>query len=181
MRRLAESLAFTKTVTRILADPEIKYPAAALAYYGFVAFIPLLLLGIAVFGRQVSIQVYTRLPRFVTPTTRQLIQDSLTTASGKTGAAVLAIVVLVWSGVNVADGFLTVFERVEEPGDRPLAIELRHGAVVLGVLTLALLAMVFVSMLLAVFSAGPLGLLTGVVVLLIVVAAGYYLYRRRSS
>ena len=182
MGRLAESVAFTKTVTKILAEPEIKYPAAALAYYGFVSFIPLLLLGLAVFGRQVSVEVYTRLPRFVTPNTRQLIYEALTTASGKTGAAVLAVLVLVWAGVNVAAGFLTVVERIEEPYDHPLSIKVRHGAVVLGMLTLALLAMIFVSMLLAVFSAGPLGVLAGggilVIVLTVTLVPLYYVPSR---
>lgn len=168
MSRLSASLTFTKTVTKLLSEPRIKYPAAALAYYGFVSFIPLLLLGIALFGRQVSVDVYTRLPRFVTPSTRQLINEALTTASGRTGAGVLAVVVLVWSGANVAAGFLTVVRRVEGPADGSLSSQLGHGAVVLGMLTLALLAMLLVSMLLAVFSAGPLGVLVGFLVLLVV-------------
>lgn len=168
MSRLAESLAFTKTVTKLLSDPLIKYPAAALAYYGFVSFIPLLLLGIALFGRQVAVDVYTRLPRFVTPSTQQLINEALTSASGRAGAGVLAVLVLVWCAANVAAGFLTVVRRVEGPADRSLSSRLGHGAVVLGMLTLALLAMVLVSMLLAVFSAGPLGVLMGFLILLAV-------------
>lgn len=168
MRRLARSLAFAKSVTKQLSEPQIKYPAAALAYYGFVSFVPLLLLGLAVFGRQVSVDVYTRLPQFVTPSTRQLITEALTTARGRTGAAVLGVVVLGWSGANVAAGFLTVVKHVEEGFARPPSVKLRHGAVVLGVLTLAILAMLLVSMLLAVFSAGPLGVLTGSAILLVV-------------
>lgn len=168
MSRLAEWLAFAKTVTKVMYDPEIKYPAAALAYYAFVSFIPLLLLVLAVFGRQVAVEVYSRLPRFVTPNTQQLIYESLTTASGRTGAAVLAIVVLAWGGANVAAGFLTVVRRVEALTGQPLFRQVRDGAVVLGTLTLAMLAILLVSMLLTVFSAGFVGVLTGFVVLLVV-------------
>jgi membrane protein len=142
--------------------------AAALAYYAFISFIPLLLLGIAVVGRQLSVDLYTRLPGFVTPETRQLIDEALTTASGRTGAAVLAVVVLVWAGANIAAGFLTVVDRVEEPSDRRLSTQLRHGAVVLGMFTIALFATVLVSILLAEFSAGPIGMIAGVAVLLVV-------------
>jgi membrane protein len=168
MRRLAEWLAFAKTVTTVMYEPEIKYPAAALAYYAFVSFIPLLLLVLAVFGRQVAVEVYSRLPRFVTPNAQQLIYESLTTASGRTGAAVLAVVVLAWGGANVAVGFLTVVRRAEGLTEQPLSGQVRDGAVVLGTLTLAMLAIVLLSMLSAVFSAGPVGVLAGFVVLLVV-------------
>lgn len=165
MARLAESLALVKTVARVMYEYDIKYPATALAYYTFVSFVPLLLLGFALVGRQFALEVYTRSPRFVTPATQQLIYEAMTTAAGQAGAALLAVVVLAWSGANVAVGFLTVIERVEEVTDRTMAIQVRDAIVVLGTLSLAIIAILLLSMLLAVFSAGVLGTLAGFAVL----------------
>lgn len=167
MARLAESLNFVKTVARVMYEFDIKYPATALAYYTFVSFVPLLLLVFAVVGRQFALEVYTRAPRFVTPDMQQILYEAVTTASGRVGAAVLAVVALAWSGANVAIGFLTVVERVEATTtERPLAIQVRDATVVLVTLGLAMLALILLSALLAVLAAGFLGVLVGFVVLL---------------
>lgn len=157
-----------KAVAEVMYEPEIKYPATALAYYAFISFIPLLLFVVVLFGQEVALEVYTRLPRFVTPNTQQLIYEALTTARGRAGAAVLAVVVLTWGGGNVAAAYLTAVKRIERLADRPRHVLVREGAVVLVTLTLAALAVLLVSMVLAVFSAGPVGVLTGFLVLLVV-------------
>lgn len=43
MGRLAEAIESAATVVRVVYEQDVKYPAAALAYYAFVAFIPLLM------------------------------------------------------------------------------------------------------------------------------------------
>lgn len=173
MTRLTESLDFAKTVAGVMYELDVKYPATALAYYAFVSFVPLLLLVIAVLGRQLAIEIYVESARFVTPATQGLIYEALTTASGRTGAVVLSIVAIAWGGANVAVGFLTVVERVEDVTERRLRIQLRDAVVVLGTLGVAMIAIFLLSLLLAVSSAGRLGTLGGFALLLIVLTVTF--------
>lgn len=168
MARLAGSLDFAKTVAATMYELELKHPAATLAYYTFLSFVPLLLLVIAVLGRQLAFEVYAGSARFVTPDTQQLIYEALTAASGRTGAVLLSLVAIVWGGANVAIGFLTVVERVEEMTERPLRLQVRDAVVVLGSLSVAMLTIFSLSLLLAVPSVGPLGTIGGFALLPVV-------------
>lgn len=161
MRRLAELLGVARTVVRAAHEDDIRYPAAALAYHAFVSLVPLLLLVFAIVGRQFAIEFAADMPRFVTPAAQQLLYEALTAVSGRTGAVVLALAVLVWSGANVTVGFLTVVERVEKRPGGPLADRLRDMVVVLGALLLAMLMIVFTSVLVGQFSVSILGSVVG--------------------
>lgn len=173
MMRLAEAVDFAKTVLGEMNDLELRYPATALAYYAFVSFVPLLLLVIVVLGRQVAIGVYAGSANFVTPAAQQLIYEALTTASGRTGAALLSIGAIAWGGANVAIGFLTVVERVEGTPERPLRGQLRDGAVVLGALSVAMVSIFLLSLGLSVLEAGPLVTVAGFAVLPLVLTAAF--------
>lgn len=163
MTRLSGSFDTAKSIVGLLYDLEIRYPAAALAYYAFVSFVPLLLLVVAVVGRQFAFEVYTGSARFVTPGTQELIYRALTTASGRTGAVALSIGAAAWGGANVAVGYLTVVERVEGSVEQSLSVQLRDAVVVLGALSAAILAIFLLSLGLTVLSAGFLVTLAGFV------------------
>lgn len=171
--RVAEWLGFGKTVARLTYESDIRYLATAVAYYGFVSFVPLLLIVVAVVGWRLAGDVSARQAELVTPDAQQLLSEALATASGRTGAVVLSIVVLAWGGANVATGFLTAFERLESTTDRPLALQFRDATVVLGSLALALLVVLFETVLLAVFPGGILAILVGAVVLLAVLTVTF--------
>ncbi|MFC4357233.1 YhjD/YihY/BrkB family envelope integrity protein [Halobium salinum] len=168
MARLAGALDATKTVVGVLYEQDIKYPAAAIAYYAFLSFVPLLLLVVALLGRRFAFEVYTGSARFVTPETQQLLYQALTTASGRTGAMVLSVGAIAWGGANVAVGFLTVVERVEGAVEQPLSTQVRDGGVVLGALSVAILAIFAQSVALSVSSVGLLETLVGFGLLLLV-------------
>ena len=96
-------------------EHDVKYPAAALAYYTFVSLVPLLLLGLAVFGSRFAASVEETMTLYLTPDARALFVDALASVSGRTGAALFSIVVLGWTGGNAAVAFLTVMDRIEGP------------------------------------------------------------------
>lgn len=144
------------TVARTADEHDVKYPAAAMAYYAFVSFLPLLVFLVAVFGEGFAVEIRGAIPRFLTPEARQLVAESLTTASGRTGATALAVAALAWSAANVAVDFQTVVERVEEVAERPLRYQLRDSVVVLGSIGLAILSIIVTS---AIFGTLPAGLL----------------------
>ena len=156
MARPSDAFDLAGTVAHTAYEKDVKYPAAALAYYAFVSFVPMLVFAFAIVGERVAVRIYTATPRFLTPSAQQLVYEAMTAASGRVGAALLAIVVLAWSGANVAVDFQTVVERVEEAAERPLRYQLRDSVVVLGSIGLAILSIIVTS---AIFGTLPAGLL----------------------
>jgi len=151
MGRLAEGVAdlvsLVASLARTAREAEIRYPAAALAYYAFVSFVPLLLLVVAVVGDRVEVALARIVPRLLTPEVGRLVDRSLTTASGRTGAGVLAGLVLCWSGANVVGDVRTVVDRIEDEGPTGGSLRrwLRDATVVLGGVGLAIAAIVATS------------------------------------
>ena len=168
MARLTEWIAVGKTVARVTHESDIRYVATALAYYAFISFVPLLVLVVAGVGWQFADRVSASPAQFLTPETQDLIYESLTTASGRTLAVALSVVVLAWGGANVAVGFLTVVERIEATPERPLSGQIRDATVVLGTLAIAILAILLQSLVLAFFAPGVVGTIAGFALLLIV-------------
>ncbi len=161
MSRLASLGSFVLVVAREATDQEVKYPAAAIAYYAFVSVVPLLLLVIAIGSTLLGPDVIAALneftPQYLTPDARSLVGEAVVTASGRAGAALLAIGVIAWSGANAAVAFLDTVERLENAGDRSILGQLRDATVVLASLGLAALATVATSLVVAVLSVVPLG------------------------
>lgn len=166
MSRLAGVLKFALTVVRMANEHEVRYPAAALAYYPFVSLLPVLLLALAVTGRQTAGRIQTLTPRVLTPETSQLVYESMTAASGRVGAALFAVGVLIWSAGNVASGFATIVERVEGRPDRSIPVRVRDAICVLGSLALALVSTILTSATFALLPVGPLVVGAGLVALL---------------
>lgn len=50
MRRFSQSFGLAVTVAQVAEEHDVTYPAAALAYYGFVSQIPILILVLALLG-----------------------------------------------------------------------------------------------------------------------------------
>lgn len=129
--RLGDAVEFGLTVVRSVNDHELRYPAAAFAYYAFVSFLPLLVLAVSLLGETSTAQVQSVTPRLLTPSAQELVRESLTTASGRAGATALAVLALAWAGANVAVDFQTVVERVEGWPEVPLTEQLRDAVEIL--------------------------------------------------
>ncbi|NHN46823.1 YihY/virulence factor BrkB family protein [Halostella sp. JP-L12] len=168
--RLDRALDTVVTVIKVAYEKDVRYPAAAMAYYAFVSFVPVLLLVFAVVGDQVLSEVETAMPQFLTIEARRLVYEATTTASGQAGGSVLAAGVIAWSGANVATDFQTVVERVEASGEKSLREQLRDSAVVLASLGLAILAILLTSLL---FTLPPEGSFAGLVILFIALTVAF--------
>lgn len=151
----ADALGAVVTVARTVDEHDLKYPAAAMAYYAFVSFLPLLVFLVAVFGEGFAGDVRGAIPRFLTPEARRLVAESLTTASGRTGATALAVLVLAWSASNVAVDFQTVVERVEGTPEGTLVEQAREAGAVLGSLLLVVASVVLAAAVVTLLPAGP--------------------------
>jgi len=127
-------------------EHDVKYPAAALAYYAFVSQIPLLILVVALISDQLVTQIRTIAPDFLTPDAQQLLSDALVTASGRAGAALLAVAVLAWSGANIVIGFQTVVNRVEQTPRESLRTQLHDASSIIGSFGLVIVAVLLTNL-----------------------------------
>lgn len=140
MERATDELDLTVAVLRRANRSDIKYPAAALGYYAFIAFLPVLVIVVTLIGPQLAAAIEGAVPRYLTPAAHRIVHESLTSVRGRSRATLLALVVIAWSGANIANGFLTVVERVEERPELPLRSKLRDALVVLGLIGVAFVA-----------------------------------------
>ncbi|MFC5971423.1 YihY/virulence factor BrkB family protein [Halomarina salina] len=140
MDRLADGVGLAVAVARVTLAERLRYPAAALAYYGFVSFVPLLLLVFVAVGPRLATELSRATPQFLTPAVRQLVNQSIATGSERTSSGVLAVLVLAWSGANFVGDVRTVVERIEGGIESTVRHWLRDAVVVLGSLGAAILA-----------------------------------------
>ena len=155
MPRSGDATAFALAVLRTADEHNVRYPAAAFAYYGFVAFLPLLVLAVALLGEAGVGRLDQTLPQLLTPEVQRLVYESLAVASGRAGATVFAVAVLAWSLTNMTVAFQTVVERVEGGPTRPRRVQLRNAVGILASILLTVVAVVFTERFFAVVPASP--------------------------
>ncbi|SFR89566.1 membrane protein [Halomicrobium zhouii] len=173
MSRLPGVLTAVLTVLRTADDHDVKYPAAAMAYYAFVSFLPLAVLVLAVLGESLASDLQSTTPRFLTPEAQALVYEGLTAASGRAGAAVFAVVVIAWGGANVVLGFQTAVERVEEREGDPFRHQLRAAASILGSLAIAIVLIALTSVTFALLPTGSPFAFVGHAVLLLALTVAF--------
>ena len=176
MSRRDDALEFALAVYASAAEHDVKYPAAAFAYYGFVAFLPLLVLTVALLDQTALARVEDALPQLLAPQARRLVYESLAVASGRTGATVFAVGVFLWCGANMAAAFGTIVERVEGAPcveDAPVEAGVRTAAGIFASLCLAVVSAGFTEGFLATRMADPVDVLLGPVVLLGLLTASF--------
>lgn len=166
--RFADVADLAVTVARTAHEHDVRYPAAALAYYGFVAFVPVLVLVFGIVGQGLAGRIYTTTPQFLPPGAQGLVYDAMTAASGQVGATLLAIGALAWSGANVAVDFRTVVERVEGAPEGPIAEQVRDAAVVLVAIALAIVSIALTSTLFVLLPGELIATAIGAAVLVVV-------------
>lgn len=154
MRRFSQSFGLAVTVAQVAEEHDVTYPAAALAYYGFVSQIPILILVLALLGDSLAKQTRTILPAYLTPDAQQLVSEALTNASGGAGAMLLAVGVFAWSGANIVLGIQTVIERVEQNPERSFLTQLRDAGSILGSFGLVIVSIVFTNLMFALLPVG---------------------------
>lgn len=153
---MARAFEVALIIGQMAREHDIRYPAAALAYYTFVSQVPILILVVAVVSDQLVRQIQTITPDFLTPGAQQLLSEALVTASGRTWAALLAVGVLIWGGVNIVIGFQTVVNRVEKTPRESLRTQLRDTSSIIGSFGLVIVAVILTNLLFVLLPAGQL-------------------------
>lgn len=126
-------------------EHRIQYPAAALAYYAFASLLPLLVLLLVAVGKPIVEPVRNATAHFLTPQAQQLVSRALSNSTGKAGATLFAVVILVWNAANVTAGFETVVARIEDAAHESAGGRLVDVLAVLGSVGLSVAAVVAAS------------------------------------
>ncbi|WP_324666022.1 YihY/virulence factor BrkB family protein [Haloarcula sediminis] len=161
---------------------QVSFLAASIAYYMFVSLLPLLLLGLAVAtflgGDAFADQVIAAVGEALTPQAARLLGAALTSASGRGGATLLSLVVMVWGALKVFRGVDTAFSRIYGTHDVGGFLDSVVDAVAaLGGIALALAGFAVVGWLGTVFGVTvALGGLVLVPILVVAFLPLYYLF-----
>ena len=161
---------------------QVSFLAASIAYYMFVSLLPLLLLGLAVAtflgGDAFADQVVAAVGEALTPQAARLLGTALTNATGRGGATLVSLLVMVWGALKVFRGVDTAFSRIYDTTDVGGFLDsVVDAAAAIGGIALAFVGFAVVGSLGAVFGVTvALGGLVLVPILVVAFLPLYYLF-----
>ncbi len=127
-------MATVLAVVDAVRSDRITFIAASLAYYAFISLLPLMLLGLVavsvVGGPDLATEVGNDVAASFGEESGALVADALTSASGRGGATVFGLAVLVWSGLKLFRGMDVAFSTVYGTADKESFLDQLYNAVV---------------------------------------------------
>ncbi|WP_250137827.1 YihY/virulence factor BrkB family protein [Halorientalis salina] len=116
MSRNAELTGVVRSLIDAVRAEQITFLAASLAYYTFVSLVPLLLLVLVVAtelgGERLATDLVAQVGGVLSPSGQTLLLDALTGASGRGGATLVGILVLLWGALKIFRGLDIAFSQV---------------------------------------------------------------------
>ena len=156
-----------RAVFTVLRDNFASVVAGSIAFSAFLSVLPLLALAVAVTtafgGPELVNRAVEGADPYLTDSAQALFTDALSSASGRVGASLLSLALLLWSALRVFRGLDTAFSLLYDSDQHGFVDGVRDGVVVLVALTAALAVTAVVSALVAFVPGdrlGPLGPLT---------------------
>lgn len=142
-----------RSVVDVARDRNVTFLAASFAYYAFVSLFPLVLLTVAVGtylgGEAFTAALLARVETFLSSEGAQLLERTLSDASGQAGASAASLVVLLWSALKLFRGLVVAFEELYETvPDAGFLNQVKKALVTLLAVTLGVALMVAVGALL---------------------------------
>ena len=165
-----------RTVLATAREKQLSFLAASIAYYMLVSLFPLGLLALVVAtmlgGDPFAERVVVTLGAVLTDAAAAVVQDALVDSGGRSGATLLGLAVLLWSGLRVFRGLDVAFSLVYGHGRRDsFANQLRDALVALAGIGVAVVAVVAVTALVARSGVEVAGLLAPVALVATLTAA----------
>ncbi|WP_273836609.1 YihY/virulence factor BrkB family protein [Halococcus sp. PRR34] len=154
LRRFEGMEPVARTVVAVAREEQITLLAASLAYYLFLALVPLVLfavIALSLFGNGLLSQASTAASGTVLPSGTSVPRQLLTQTSGRVRAAALGAVILAWSGLRMFGALDGAFAAVyDERGTVSLTGKVRDATLVLVTVTAAAAALAGISLAFAV-------------------------------
>ncbi len=139
---MATSRSRVKRVFDVARDRNVTFLAASVAYYAFVSLIPLALLVVVVGsllgGQAFADFVVQQVASSLSTSGERILQQALTSSSGRTGAGVVGFLTVAWSALKLFRGLDIAFsEAYGTERDLSLVEQLVDGAVTIGLVVVA--------------------------------------------
>ncbi len=115
------TLSVGRDIVATVRDEQVSFLSAGIAYYMFVSLLPLLLLALAL-GSLLGSEAFAErivdsVGSALTPSAAALLGEALTSATGRGGATVLSLAVMLWSALKVFRGVDTAFSQIYDTTD----------------------------------------------------------------
>lgn len=181
-RDLSWLVAVIREAGALATRKRIHFLAASIAYYAFAALIPLLLFAFiaisATGGQDLAFQIIAVTRRFLTPTTQELLRDSVLQTEGRTGVIVGASLVFVWSVFRLLQSLGIAIAMVYETElSPPLITQISTAALLFFALVIAASGLITISLLFALVPGFPLiGIVSAGAVLVALVSVFWPIY-----
>ncbi|MBX0322689.1 YihY/virulence factor BrkB family protein [Halomicroarcula sp. F13] len=109
-------VAVVRELVTTVREDQISFLAASIAYYLFVSVFPLLLLALVVGsilgGEAFANSVVGAVGSALSPAAADLLEDALTSATGRSGATILGLAVTLWGALKVFRGIDMAFSSI---------------------------------------------------------------------
>lgn len=144
---------------------QIGFLAAAVAYYGFLSIIPMLLLSISVgtaLGYDVSSEVLGLVGGLVTPEGAAALGTAIDASGRGSGITVVGVAVLLWSSLRVFRGLDVAFSTIygAEMAE-PILSQLGDALLVVAVIPVSVAGVLLLGVVLSVLDLGSVALIVG--------------------
>ncbi|AGB37406.1 YihY/virulence factor BrkB family protein [Natronococcus occultus] len=139
------AVSFGRSVVDGIQEKNVPFMAASIAYHAFISLIPLLVLLfflVSLLGdEQLAADVAATTEGVLPESGQIMLEDALTESPATAGASIIGLVTLVWGSLKIFRGIDTAFSEIYgTTGESSLLGEVRDGIIVLGAITLALVA-----------------------------------------
>jgi len=176
-RPVNRAVTFVRSLVSVYRTRDVPFMAGSVAYAAFVSLVPLLLLALVVAsvlgGESLEGYVLATTEQYLTPSARDLVQQSLDQAQSRLQLSIISGVALLWATLKVFRSLDTAFaELYAVETDVSLVDQVIDGLLVLGGMAMAFLAMIAVGAVVAVAPTFSVGARTGIPVVRILGFAG---------
>lgn len=143
-------LSRAKSVVEVTRDRNVTFLSAGLAYYAFISLFPLVILVIGVgtflFGQGFTDRLISLIGSMASAQAQLVLARALGNTSGRLGASLASIVVLLWGALKLFRGLVQAFEEVyERSPDSGFVESVKKGLVTLVAVVLAVALIVVVQ------------------------------------
>ena len=167
-----------RTLLMVVQHRQLPFLAAAIAYYAFLSVVPLFIVGFTVAttlaGQTIAAELITALDEFLTPEAASIVEQTLIEGAGRGGVTVFGLVVLFWSSLRVFRGLDIAFSTIYgATTPKPITEQVRDAVLVIAGISVALVATIAVTALVAWIEV-PLAGFGGTLGLLFVLTAVFF-------
>jgi membrane protein len=175
--RISSTVRTLRAVIDTIRDTQVTFLAAAVAYFGFLSLIPLLLLAItlgAALRIDVSGEVIAIMGNMVTAAGEDAIANALDASGARSGVTIIGVGVLLWSSLRVFRALDVAFSAIYGiSSPKPIHRQLIDAVLVFVTISVAVAGVIAVGVVLPALRLGPLAQVVGPLTLVVTLTVAF--------